>query len=817
MTKPAYLGIDLGTTNSVAAVFDGDKVDIIRNAHGAVLTPSVVRLDARGSATVGSKARRLLDSDPSNTHSEFKRLMGSGQQVNFAAAKVTRRPEELSALLLKSLRVDTQDQCGFEPMSAVVTVPALFELPQNSATSEAARLAGFERVELLQEPVASALAAGWSADDTSGSWLVYDLGGGTFDASLLETREGLLRVVGHDGDNFLGGRDIDNALVDWVLAELARREGITVSRANPAHLLGLRQLRLAAEEAKIELSRSSAADLYLPGLFVVAGAPVDIELSLTRSTFEALLSPLVERSIKVCLRLLASNGLAAGALSRIVLVGGPTVIPSLRERVCAALGAPAGVNLDPMTLVAQGAAIYAATVNLEARRAVTSSGIGRKAWLQYPAMTSDLNPHVVGRVVAGPGPLPETIVFRRGTDGWQSAPATVDEEGAFVASIELEARRSSSFSIDARSRDGAPVPLDPASITVLHGLTVGDPPLSRSVGIALANDRVQVYVERGAPLPAKRRFTLKTVETVAKGAHGSLLRIPIVQGEFQVAHLCRLVGTLDISSAGVNATLPVGSAVEVTIELDRGGRLGARAYVPALDQIFEEVAHLLAPDVPVERLQQTFDQLSVRVDAVRTAAFREGRARHISKLSGIEQELALIKGQIDAAVGGDQDAAQMARRSMLDMDAQLEELESEKRWPEVLAEARERYGAAASWVSRYGSASEQSMLEDAWQGVENACAQQDAPMVERHLRIIHQLRSAAYFRNPTAWSDEFDAVASRLDEATDLPRAQKLVASGCHAKATGDQAAVKRVVQQLWEQMPAASRDRKLGFDSGVW
>src|SRR4051812_26807414 len=202
---PLYVGIDLGTTNSTAAVFDGEKVTLVRNPQGATLTPSVVRIDARGAVTVGARARRFLETDPRNTRSEFKRLMGTAQAIEFAAAKVTKRPEELAAEVLKSLRADVKEHLGFVPARAVISVPALFELPQSAATSDAARLAGFEKVELIQEPVASALAAGWSADEKSGSWLVYDLGGGPVDAPLLGTRDGLLPGGGDDGGNFPGG------------------------------------------------------------------------------------------------------------------------------------------------------------------------------------------------------------------------------------------------------------------------------------------------------------------------------------------------------------------------------------------------------------------------------------------------------------------------------------------------------------------------------------------------------------------------------------------------------------------------------------
>lgn len=257
---PRYVGIDLGTTNSSAAIFDGTQVDLVRNAQGATITPSVVRIDARGNVTVGARARRQLDQDSENVRTEFKRLMGTSHKLHFSAAGVDKLPQELSAEVLRVMREDVRAQCGVMPERAVISVPALFELPQTAATSEAARLAGFERVEMIQEPVASAMAAGWKADESRGPWLVYDLGGGTFDVSLLETQEGLLRVVGHDGDNFLGGRDFDAAIVDWAIERLAADSGGTISRANPAHSTALRRLRAAAEEAKIDLTRDREAE-----------------------------------------------------------------------------------------------------------------------------------------------------------------------------------------------------------------------------------------------------------------------------------------------------------------------------------------------------------------------------------------------------------------------------------------------------------------------------------------------------------------------------------------------------------------------------
>ncbi|HSN27108.1 MAG TPA: Hsp70 family protein, partial [Kofleriaceae bacterium] len=704
---PLYVGIDLGTTNSAAAVFDGERVSVVRNAQGATVTPSVVRVDKQGRVTVGTRARRFLEQDPANTAAEFKRLMGTDKAIEFPAAGVKKKPEELSAEVLKALRQDIADQLGVAIERAVISVPALFELPQSSATSEAARLAGFTRVELLQEPIASALAAGWRAeDDAAGTWLVFDLGGGTFDASLRETRDGLLRVVGHDGDNFLGGRDFD-----WAITEhLASLLSVVPSRSNVHHTAALRALRVAAEDAKIELSRGDRAQVTLAQPLVIDDQEVEVDLELTRATVERLCAPLVDRALDVCLRLLQTNGLAPGRLAKIVLVGGPTVMPFVRQRVAARLEAPLAEGHDPMTLVAQGAALYAATAGLDGRAQTTAPTPGRQVWLQYPAVSADLTPHVVGKFVGSDPPAKLKLV--RNDGAWTSAEAAVAPDGTWLTSVTLLPRRACTFSIEAAGGDGKRIEVSPASFTIVQGLTIGDPPLSRTLGVALANGHVQVYLDRGAPLPARRTFTHHTVETVAKGSKESVLRIPIVQGEMSAAHLCRLVGTLDIGGDAVKDTVPTGSPVEVTIELDRGGRLSARALVPSIEQVFEHVAHLLVPDANPEALDSALRDLRRQLMELRTDAFRHGLGQVIEKLDRLEARLSEAERDIDAAHGGDADAAQRARRALLDVDGTMAEADLARKWPELDAAARQAAIHASSTVGFHGTEAERTLLQE---------------------------------------------------------------------------------------------------------
>ena len=816
-----YLGIDLGTTNSAAAVFDGERISVVRTTQGTLLTPSIVRYDSRGTLTVGAKAAKFLDSDPKNTRAEFKRLMGTASKLDFPAAKLAKLPEELSADVLRSLRNDVKDQYGFLPEQAVISVPALFELPQSAATTKAALLAGFTKVELIQEPIASALAAGWTASEGVGFWLVYDLGGGTFDASLLETRDGMLRVVGHDGDNFLGGRDFDWAVVDWILEEVSKTEGLQISRADAKWASAIRKLKHAAEEAKIELTRSETADVSVPEFIEHEGRTIEVSLTLDRSRLEQLTAPLVQRSIEVCRRLLQAQ--QAQVLSRIVLVGGPTMMPWLRRMVSEALQAPFAEGLDPMTLVAQGAAVYAATAGLDMQPAKVESTSGCKLWLQFPAMSSDLQPYIVGKLLPderGQGDLPQRLRLVRADGMWQSPETAIDPDGGFVLQVELLPRRPNVFKVEGILADGKVVAMQPATVTIVQGLTIADPPLSRTIGVARASNTVQVFFEKGTPLPARRTISLTTVESVAPMGATSreefALKIPVVQGEYEQAHLCRLVGTLEIKSTQIKASLPGGSQIQVSLEVDRGGQLSARALVPSLNQVFEHVAQLLVPEASVPVLEASLKSATDRMAELRANAFRQGQKSTLERLNKPQKVVVELERDIAAAKGGDADAAQKARRSLIELDALIDELEVEKHWPELSRKAVRQVTGASMLVTRWGTESEKRLLSDVVSSVEKAQNRKDVSELQRQLRLANELATAAYYRNPDVWEDEFRDALSHVERASDQARAQSLVQQGNQALAAGETEKLRDIVEKLWKLLPASAEQRRQGYDSGV-
>jgi molecular chaperone DnaK len=290
-----------------------------------------------------------------------------------------------------------------------------------------------------------------------------------------------------------------------------------------------------------------------------------------------------------------------------------------------------------------------------------------------------------------------------------------------------------------------------------------------------------------------------------------------VQGEIEQAHLCRLVGALEIAGTTIKATLPAGSPVEVTLELDRGGHLSARALVPALGQVFEEVAHLLVPDASPESLEAALASLRTRAVRIQSDASMIGNARLIGKITFVQAAMDGVSRDIAAARGGDADAAQKARRTLLDLDGIVEEAEAEKRWPEIESRAMNDMSWASEMVTSYGTPSEQKLLNDAMAQVEKARAARQVVELQRQLRVVRRLGGAAFNRHPKAATWIFEDCASMVDRATDVPKAQALVRDGRRAIERGDNIALRSVIDQLQPLMPVRVEEgKRLGHESGL-
>src|SRR3954451_10734898 len=379
------LGIDLGTTNSVMAVIEAGDPTILENAEGNRLTPSVVAVNTKtGEQIVGQVARRQAITNPENTIFSVKRFMGrkftdpevqealkhvpykvkaaSNGDVRVAMGDKEFSPPEVSAMILRKMKQDAEAKLGEKITQAVITVPAYFNDSQRQATKDAGQIAGLEVLRIINEPTAAALAYGLDkkGDETI---VVYDLGGGTFDVSILRLGEGVFEVIATNGDTHLGGDDFDQRIIEWICDEFKREQGIDLRQDRMA----LQRLKEAAERAKIELSSTMQTELNLPFVTADASGPKHLNLTLTRAKLEQLVGDLVDRTVGPCKQALQDAGLEPGKVDEVVLVGGQTRMPAVAEKVKGLFGKEPHKGVNPDEVVAIGAAIQAGVLQGEVK------------------------------------------------------------------------------------------------------------------------------------------------------------------------------------------------------------------------------------------------------------------------------------------------------------------------------------------------------------------------------------------------------------------------------------------------------------------
>jgi molecular chaperone DnaK len=382
---PKVVGIDLGTTNSVTATLEAGQPTVLENAEGSRITPSVVAIDPKtGQRLVGTLARRQAVTNPENTVFSVKRFMGRKfddpvvqEAIKRVPYKVTRAsngdvrivmggkeysPPEISAMILQKLKTDAEAKLGDKVNQAVITVPAYFNDAQRQATKDAGQIAGLEVLRIVNEPTAASLAYGLDKAGRDEIIAVYDLGGGTFDISILRVGEGIIEVLATNGDTFLGGDDFDRAVMDWVIAEFRKDQGVDLS----ADKVALQRVREAAEKAKIELSSTQQTEINLPFISANASGPIHLQMTLTRSKLEQLTMPLIERTKDPVEKALADAKVTADKIDEVVLVGGQTRMPAVQEMVKKLFnGKEPHKGVNPDEVVAIGAAIQAGVLKGE--------------------------------------------------------------------------------------------------------------------------------------------------------------------------------------------------------------------------------------------------------------------------------------------------------------------------------------------------------------------------------------------------------------------------------------------------------------------
>lgn len=354
------IGIDLGTTNSCVAVMEGGKPVVIANSEGSRTTPSVVAFSKTGERLIGKVAKNQAITNPERTISSIKRHMGSDYKVTIDDKKYT--PQEISAMILQKLKSDAEAYLGEPVTEAVITVPAYFTDAQRQATKDAGQIAGLNVRRIINEPTAAALSYGIDKEEDQ-KIMVYDLGGGTFDVSIIEMGDGVTEVLATAGNNHLGGDDFDQRIIDWLISEFKKAEGIDLSNDRMA----MQRLKEAAEKAKIELSSTPTSNINLPFITADATGPKHLDLTLTQAKFNELTSDLVDSTMGPVKQALSDSGLSASDLNKVLMVGGSSRIPAVQEAVKNAIGKEPFKGINPDECVALGAAYQGGVINQDVK------------------------------------------------------------------------------------------------------------------------------------------------------------------------------------------------------------------------------------------------------------------------------------------------------------------------------------------------------------------------------------------------------------------------------------------------------------------
>lgn len=709
-TKIDY-GIDLGTTNSAISRIENGESKIIKINGQDDTMPSCISYNKKGvlagkkafSAYRSEQETRLSKDIAPNAFIEFKRTMGTDKKYpdfeKYPDSNLEKdlSSEELSAEVLKTLKSFVIDDTV---NAVVITIPAAFKNNQIDATRRAAILAGFEHAEMLQEPVAAAMAYGLDSKKKDGFWLVFDFGGGTFDAALLKVEDGIMKVADTEGNNYLGGKNLDLAVVDEILLpHIQKNFSIDEILGNDNSKTRYREaLKPYAEEFKNELSFKSSHYLYQEDRCGTDdnGKEIEIDLTVTQEELEKVLSPVFQKAIDICKNLLTRNNLKGSSLDSLILVGGPTFSPIVRKMLEQQIAKP-DTSVDPMTVVSKGAALYASTVEIsEEIKEQTRDRSKIQIEIGHEASTVELEEFVTLKVLADKteGIIPEKVFaeITRSDKAWSSGKIEINEIGE-VIEIQLVEGKTNGFEVILYDDKGNILESEPKEFTVIQGSKIGNATLPYSFGVEIktkGNGRIifseVAGLEKNKSLSAVgTKNGLKTQRQIRPGMESDFIKIPLYQGEHGAdgtrAIYNEHVYDVIISGFDLPALLPENSDVDLTINIDKSQKVTVQAYFPYLD-------HTAEIEVPTDTVQAS--KANWLANEIRKAkgSLRELKEEGNSseKVQKIEKELkdiesAFEKDKEDGGVLND------LRKTLKSID----ELSEATEWPKLEEELKEEF------------------------------------------------------------------------------------------------------------------------------
>lgn len=599
-----YVGIDLGTTNSAICSFDGELVHLYKSPDQHDVTPSAIFIDRRGNKYVGSRAYNNAARNPDNAATLFKRLMGTSTPVKLSAVDLVMTPEECSAEILRTLFGYLPEEIRRDgDTGTVITVPAAFNQMQKDATMAAAEVAGLGRVALMQEPVAAVMSV-MRQRKNDGIFLVYDIGGGTLDVALAESISGRVNLLAHGGIAMCGGRDFDRILFDnivkpWLVDNFSLPDDLST---NPQYKSLLKMATWAAEKAKIELSQREEVVISLPetelGVRDTAGEEIYIDITVNRKDFDALIAPKIDESIQATRETLEKAGLSPHDVERVVFVGGPAQYKPLRDKVAFELGISPSTEVNPMTAVAEGAAVFAESIDWKSQgrgrkssKGALSAGGTLDLSFNYIARTPEARARIVAKLGKSPQAGMEFQIDSLDT-GWSSG-RVVLSDGASV-DLNLSKPGDNVFKVFVFDTNGGPVSLKEDQIAVTRtAASIDAIPASHSVGVEAlekvgGRPSLAYLVREGDQLPKRGKVSFKAGESLKAGSAGSI-KFKLWEGDItDPINDNRFIGMFEIKGSDFDdGVIAAGAEMICEFEMLDSGCLVLEVEIPSIGGSFQ--------------------------------------------------------------------------------------------------------------------------------------------------------------------------------------------------------------------------------------
>ncbi len=715
-TKIDY-GIDLGTTNSAISRMENESPIIIKTDYKTKETmPSCIYINRKKAIQVGDSAYSALRRDKlkamknwkdsnSNSFIEFKRTMGTDKKYYSSNLERELSSEELSAEVLKKLKSFVTDE---DIPAVVITVPAAFKNNQIEATRRAAKMAGFHHIELLQEPVAASMAYGLNTKHKNGYWLVFDFGGGTFDAALLKVEDGIMKVIDTEGDNYLGGKNLDYAIVDKIIIPYLQENYVIDSiLADDRKKQILRNaMKFYAEEAKIQLSFNETYNILsdlgdIPGEDD-EGEEFELDITVTQDDMQKTLGPVFQKAIDISLNLLKRNNLNGNDLDSLILVGGPTHSPVLRKMLSQQIRTP-DTSVDPMTVVSKGAALYASTIDVsEEIREQTRDKTKIQLEIANEPSTVETEVYVPVKILEDKteGTIPDKVFVEiiRSDNAWSSGKIEINTIGEVVELL-LNENKNNVFNVVLYDDKGNILECEPSSFSIIQGSKISNATLAYNIGIEV-KDKVTGKIvfrsikglEKNKSLPAVGTINgLKTQQPVRPGMVSDYIKIPIYEGEHAAdgtrAIYNEHVSDIIITGNDLPALLPENSDIDLTIKVDRSQKISVTAYFPYLDFTYETIVESTRSSIETSWLENEIEKTKRSLRKLKRDANNQADLKKLQELEEDIKELERIFNNNKNDVDTKQEVLSNLRKALKAID----EINDATEWPRMEKKLKEEF------------------------------------------------------------------------------------------------------------------------------